>query len=146
MKNIQTYELFNESIRDKMTPKTNAQIKKIKKRPIQNKNGEYRWIFSWKGGGGNDVWALDKRVAKRLAFEMGLPNWMPDNQYAKKTLNDIKEEFGLAGYRYCKKQQPKVKDDEHGWSQGLKPNMDSIRKETLGVAGDHDRGLDMLAR
>ena len=136
----------NESLRDKMTPKTPAQIRRVKKRPIQNKEGEYRWIFSWKNGGGNDVWAKDKRVAKRLAFEMGLPSWMPDNPYSKKTLNDIKEEFGLAGYRYCKKQEPDVKDDEPGWSSGLKPNMDTLRKETLGVKGEHDRGLDMLAR
>jgi len=139
-------EYINESIRDKMTPMSPAQIKKVKKRPIQNKDGEYRWIFNWEDGGGNDVWAKDKRVAKRLAFEMGLPSWMPKNEYAKKTLNDIKEEFGLKGYRYCKKQHPEVKDDEPGWSQGIKPNTDSIRKETIGVKGEHDSALDMLAR
>ena len=130
-----------------MKPKTPAQIRKIKKRPIQNKKGEYRWIFSWIGGGGNDIWATDKATAKKLAFEKGLPGWMPNNQYAKKTLNDIKKEFGLAGYRYCKSNRfIDIKDDEPGWSSGIKVNFDTLKKETIGVKGEHDSALDMLAR
>lgn len=144
MKNLKTFESFNESLRDKMTPKSESEIKKIKKIPLQNKDGEYRWLFNWEEGGGNDIWAKDKRLAKRLAFEMGLPTWMPDNQYAKKTLNDIKEEFGLKGYRYCKLKEPNISDDEQGWSSGIIPNYDSLRKETIGVKGEHDKGLNML--
>lgn len=146
MKNIKNYEQFNESIRDKMTPMTPSQIKRVKRKPIQNKKGEYRWIFAWEEGGGNDVWAKDKREAKKLAFKLGLPSWMPDNQYAKKTLNDIKEEFGLKGYRILKNEHPEVDDNEPGWSEGIHVNLDTLRKETIGVKGDHDKALDMLAR
>lgn len=145
MKNIKSFETFNESIRDQMKPKSKGQIKKIKKKPIQNKDGEYRWIFNWKEGGGNDVWAKTKTEAKKLAIEMGYPSWMPDNPYSKKTLNDIKEEFGLKGYRYCKKKAPEAKDDQLGWNNGIHPNIDTLRKETIGTKGDHDRAMDMLA-
>ena len=144
MKNIKSFETFNESIRDKMEPKSAEEIKKISKKPIYNKKGECRWLFNWENSGGNSVWAITKRDAKKLSFEMGLPSWMPTNQYAKKTLNDIKEEFGLAGYRYCKSIQPNVDDEEKGWSSGLKVNMDTLRKETLGVKGEHDKALNML--
>jgi hypothetical protein len=140
------YDFINESIRDKMTPKSSSEIKRINKRPIQNKQDEYRWLFAWKEGGGNDVWAKDKREAKKLAFQMGLPTWMPNNEYANKTLNDIKEEFGLKGYRYLKNKYPDIKDDQPGWSQGLHVNLNSMHKETLGNKGEHDSALDMLSR
>ena len=37
----------------------------------RNKNGEMLYIFAWKGGGGNMVYAPSKAVARKRAIAFG---------------------------------------------------------------------------
>ena len=79
----------------------------------RNKNGDICYIFSWKQGGGNHVYAHSKKAALRRAYKLGA---------GTHTRNGDKLKY------------------PHERAV-LVPNEDSIRSVTLGELFEFDKGL-----
>ena len=112
---------------------------------LKDSKGNYNWLFNWTSGGFNDVWAKTKEEAIQKASQEGLPTYMPDNEYATKTLKDVGEEFGEEAVQFLVKKYreeglwsnadqityyPEITLDTVGFSKGLIPSPDTFRKAT----------------
>jgi hypothetical protein len=109
-----------------------------KKIMMRNAHGEYRYTFNWVGSGFNDVWAKNKKEAIIKAKILGYPSYMPNNQYAKKTLNDIKKEFGLNAYKYLIIKYPDIDPKAEGWSRGSIPMVETFKAVTVHESKEWD--------
>lgn len=84
----------------------------------RNKDGEMLYIFAWEGGGGNNVYAPSKAVARKRAVAMG---------------KGLSDQYG------------RPYDYEIARSVVLVPRMDTLRAvTTFQEYLDFDRGLAMM--
>jgi len=119
-------------------------------------HGEFLWFFNWKDGGFNEVYAETKAQAIKKATQDGYPTYMPDNQYAKRSLQDVQDQFGKEAVDYIRSKSTWSNKDQKsysnkdlkltdvGFSSGLVPDEKTFRKQTHDDSRETTRMANMM--